>query len=217
VAIENARLHERSRELGVVEERNRLARELHDAMTQTLFSLSLTAEAAAAHVRTDPEQAAAELDDVRRLARTGMAELRSLVFELRPVELEAEGLGAALVKHGDVLQRAHGVPVAVRVTGERRLPPDTEREVFRIASEALHNALRHATPSAVTVDLDVDGGLRLTVSDDGAGFDPTDPAIPARRLGLTSMRERADALGGTLDVRSVPHQGTTVTLEVPGG
>lgn len=218
VAIEHARLHDLSRELHVVEERNRLARELHDAMTQTLFSLSLTADAAASHVRTDPDLAAEELQAVRTLARTGMAELRSLVFELRPVELEAEGLGPALVKHASVLERAHGVPVEVTCRGERRLDPAVEREVFRVASEALHNAVRHAAPSRVTVSLDTDAaaGVRLTVADDGTGFDPADPAIPARRLGLTSMRERAAALGGTLEVRSHPGQGTTVVLAVPG-
>lgn len=218
VAIENARLHERSRELSVVEERNRLARELHDAMTQTLFSLSLTADAAAAHVRTEPDRAAEELDAVRTLARAGMAELRSLVFELRPAELDAEGLGPALVKHAAVVERAHGVPITVTVRGERRLPPDVEREVFRVATEALHNAVRHARPGAVAVELDTgDDAVRLTIADDGAGFDPTDPSIASRRLGLTSMRERAAALGGTLDVRSAPMHGTTVELRVAGG
>jgi signal transduction histidine kinase len=213
VAIDN----ERSRELNVAEERNRLARELHDAMTQTLFSLSLVADAAATHLHSDPDLAAEELHRVRHLARAGMAELRSLVFELRPVELEVEGLGPALAKNAAVLERAHGVPVSVECRGERRLDPGVEREVFRIASEALHNALRHATPSHVQVALDTTRGVRLTVTDDGTGFLPDAPAIGARRLGLTSMRERAAALGGELDVRSAPGEGTTVLLVVAGG
>ena len=144
IAIENARLHERSRELSTIEERKRLARELHDSVTQTLFSIGLTAEAAAELVEADPARAREQLGHLQELTRTAMQEMRSLIFELRPAELETEGLAAALRKHVDVLRRLHAQEIEVEVDGERRLPPDVEKGLLRIAQEALGNALRHS-------------------------------------------------------------------------
>jgi signal transduction histidine kinase len=145
-----------------------------------------------------------------------MEELRSLIFELRPPEVETEGLATALRKHVDVLQRVHGHAVELTLDGDAELSAPADAEVLRIAQEALQNALRHAGAQHVGVRLDAqNGGLRLAVSDDGAGFDPADPALRARRLGLTSMEERARALGGRLTIASRPGEGTTVTLEVP--
>src|SRR5712691_2190044 len=127
IAIENARLNERSRELSTIEERKRLARELHDSVTQTLFSIGLTAEAAAELVESDPARARRELENLQELTRAAMQEMRSLIFELRPAELETEGLAAALRKHVDVLRRLHEQEIDVQVEGERRLPPDVEK------------------------------------------------------------------------------------------
>jgi signal transduction histidine kinase len=218
IAIENARLFEASRELSVIEERNRLARELHDAMTQNLFSLSLTAEAAGGLVRTDPGRAEAEIDHVRRLARETQAELRSLIFELRPPRLEADGLVATVGKDLEVLGRAHGLKADLRVHGAPKLASTAEVELYRIVQEALNNAVRHARAESVAVDVDAtDGTVTITVRDDGVGFDPAARAIRERRLGLTSMRERAESLGGTLTIESAPRSGTTVLVEVPGG
>jgi signal transduction histidine kinase len=218
IAIENARLFEASRELSVIEERNRLARELHDAMTQNLFSLSLTAEAASGLVRTDPGRAEAEIDRVRELARETQAELRSLVFELRPPRLETDGLVATIRKDLEVLGRAHGLKADVRVHRKPELDSAVEIELYRIVQEALNNAVRHARAESVAVDVDApDGMVTITVRDDGVGFDPAARAIRERRLGLTSMRERAEALGGTLTVETAPRSGTTVRVEVPGG
>jgi signal transduction histidine kinase len=218
IAIENARLFEASRELSVIEERNRLARELHDAMTQNLFSLSLTAEAASGLVRTDPGRAEAEIDRVRELARETQAELRSLVFELRPPRLETDGLVATVRKDLEVLGRAHGLKAHVRVHRKPELDSAVEIELYRIVQEALNNAVRHARAESVAVDVDAsDGMVTITVRDDGVGFDPAARAIRERRLGLTSMRERAEALGGTLTVETAPRSGTTVRVEVPGG
>jgi signal transduction histidine kinase len=218
IAIENARLFEASRELSVIEERNRLARELHDAMTQNLFSLSLTAEAAGGLVRTDPGRAEAEIDHVRRLARETQAELRSLIFELRPPRLEADGLVATVGKDLEVLGRAHGLKADLRVHGAPKLASTAEVELYRIVQEALNNAVRHARAESVAVDVDAtDGTVTITVRDDGVGFDPAARAIRERRLGLTSMRERAESLGGTLTIESAPRSGTTVRVEVPGG
>ncbi len=217
IAIDNAELFERSREASVAQERSRLARELHDAMTQNLFSLSLTAEAAASMLRADPDHAERELRQVQTLARDTMAELRAVIDELRPPQLAADGLVATLRKRVALLSRAHHVPITLVHRGDHP-DPDIELEVLRVAQEALHNALRHAGASAIRVTLDLDPNrLRLVVADDGRGFDPQARAISARRLGLTSMRERARALGGRLDIDAAPGRGTTVTLKVPRG
>ncbi|HEV2787273.1 MAG TPA: GAF domain-containing sensor histidine kinase [Solirubrobacteraceae bacterium] len=216
LALENARLHERSRELSIVEERNRLARELHDAVTQKLFGLVLAAESGAALVDQDPEQAAAQLKLVRDLAREAMEELRSVIVHLRPAALESQGLAVALAKHVDVLRRTHKREIALEIAGEAPVPAAIETDAFRIAQEALHNALRHAGPRAhIAVSLRCEPGrVELAVTDDGVGFDAAAPAARARRLGLTTMAERARAAGGTLEIHSTPSAGTTVRLEV---
>jgi signal transduction histidine kinase len=215
VAIENARLYERSRELSVVEERNRLARDLHDVVVQTLFGVVLTADAAALLVERDPAAARIELERLRGLAQDALRELRSLVFELRPADIEADGLAATLRKHVDVLSRVHGLPVELRIDGEPE--PETGRavEVFRIVQEALNNAQRHASATTITVTL-AQAGERLVaqVADDGIGFDPDAPGVRGRRLGLTSMEERAAAIGATVRIESARGHGTTVTLEL---
>ena len=215
VTIENARLYERSRELSIVEERNRLARELHDSVSQKLFGLVLSADAARTLLDRDPAEAGAELERLRALAQETMEELRSLVFELRPPSLESEGLAAALCKHVDVLRRVYSTEIRVDVSGTPHRSAELEREVFRIAQEALQNALRHAQAELLELQLAAgDGRLVLTVRDDGIGFDPDSPAIRSKRLGLTSMEERAEALGGTLAIESRAGAGTTVRLEV---
>ena len=222
VLMEHARLYEQSRELSVLDERNRLARELHDAMTQTLFSLRLTVETAASLVGSDPARAAAELDTARSLIDATFAELRVLIFELRPPSLGTDGLVGALRKHLAVVGRAHGLRVDVVATGAvdsaGSVGPEGERELFRIAQEAVSNAVRHAGAASVEVTVGVGPQtVSVTVTDDGRGFDPAARGVRSRRLGLTSMRERAEALGGDLSVRSAPGAGTTVRVEVPRG
>src|SRR4051794_33308874 len=210
IAIENARLHERSRELSIVEERNRLARELHDSVTQRLFGVALAAESARTLLARDREGAGQELARVSELAREAMEELRAVVFELRPGSLEAEGLATVLRKHVDVLRRVSGQSIELKLRDVPRLAPGPATQVLRIAQEALGNALRHAEAERIEVRLE---GLTLTVSDDGIGFDSK--AVRGQRLGLTSMQERATELGGTLTVAS-SERGTTLRLEVPG-
>jgi signal transduction histidine kinase len=216
IAMVNARLHERSRELSIVEERNRLARELHDAVTQQLFGVVLAAEAAGELLELDPAAAGAQVERVQQLARDAMDELRSVVFELRPASLEAEGLGRVLRKHVDVLRRVSGRAIGLEVGAPPPLRAAAAAQVFRIAQEALQNALRHAAAERIDVRLGDGGGrLVLTVADDGIGFDVAAPAVRGRRLGLTSMEERAGELGGRLTIESRPGAGTTVRLEVP--
>ncbi|MGH2947620.1 MAG: GAF domain-containing sensor histidine kinase [Solirubrobacteraceae bacterium] len=215
IAIENARLHERSRELNVIAERNRLARDLHDSVSQKLFGLVMSAEAAATLVARDGAAARDQVARLGRLAQEALGELRSLIFELRPASLEEEGLAATLRKQVDVLRRAHGREIELRVSGSARPVPEAEVDVLRIAQEALHNALRHARAERIELRMQArDDRLTVTVADDGVGFDPEEPGLRSRRLGLTSMEERARALGGTLAVVSRPGEGTTVTLEV---
>ena len=152
------------------------------------------------------------------LASSAVAQLRSLVFELRPAELEADGLVPTLQSHLDVLRRVYGVRISVSADVGQRLPPGLESAMFRVAQEAVHNALRHGRPSHVEVRLArEDETAILEVTDDGAGFDVNDRAARSRHLGLTTMRERAEEAGGSLTIRSRPGEGTTVSVEVPVG
>jgi signal transduction histidine kinase len=214
IAIENAELLERSRELTVMEERNRLARELHDSVIQTLFSAVFTAEAAAELLQRDPRRARDEVQKLQELAKDAVREMRSLVFELRPAEIEVDGLIPTLRKHIDVLRRVHGTDIELNVQGARRLTIGTERELFRIAQEAIRNALYHSRGTRISVDLRMrDSTVSLSVSDDGVGFDPSAPHIRGRHLGLTSMQERAQLMGADLRIESAPGGGATVRLE----
>jgi signal transduction histidine kinase len=202
-----------------VEERTRLARDLHDAVSQKLFSLRLTAEAAAQLMPTDPGAAADQIARVQQLAREASAQLRAVVAELRPPELTEDGLAAALAKHVDVLQHAHGVAIELDASGVGPLPDEVETVALRVGQEALHNAIRHADPTKIEVHLGRVGlTLVLEVHDDGRGFDPREAgqaSSATRSLGLASMHERAAAVRGQLTVSSAPGDGTRVRLEIP--
>jgi signal transduction histidine kinase len=236
IAITNARLYERSRELSILEERNRMALELHDVVSQKLFSLSLGADSAATLMDRDPVAAREQLVRVSGLARECLAELRTLILGLRPADLQRDGLTGVLGKEVEMLRRIHGIEIALDDTdgpigaGALRDQPglagagtaggaarreEVEAGVLRIALEALHNAVRHAGARQVTVRLrDGQAGLTVEVADDGVGFDPHRTQTRARHLGLTSMEERARELGGRLEIHSAPGAGTTVRLEV---
>jgi signal transduction histidine kinase len=218
IAITNARLYEQSRELSVVAERNRLALDLHDAVSQKLFGLVLSAEAAATLLDRDPAAAREQVAKLQTLAQEALDELRALVFELRPPDLEKDGLCGALRKHVETLRRAQQRDIELDV--DESIPGDAARdgEILRIAQEALQNALRHADAEHVVLRLHSDDGrLVLEVADDGVGFEPGATGLQSRRLGLTSMKERAQRLGATLEIRSAPGAGTTVRLEVGAG
>ena len=181
IAITNARLYERSRELSVLSERNRLALELHDVVSQKLFSLVLTAESARTLLERDRPGARAQVERLQELASEALEELRSLVLELRPPDLDRDGLRGALRKHVDALRRLHDVEIDLVVDDELSAGggDGADREVLRIAQEALQNALRHAGARRVAVRLaGANGGLTLEVADDGAGFEPGRPRAP---------------------------------------
>lgn len=218
IALTNARLYERSRELTIAGERARIGHELHDAVAQKLFSLRLTAQAATALVDRDPSRAKDELHEIARLSAEAADELRAAVVELRPAALDEDGLVATLRTQAQVLDRAHTATVAFECDGVRALPAAQEEALLRVAQEALHNALRHSDCSRVDVTLVRRGtGARLRVADDGHGFDPHAVRREGRHLGLASMRDRACGVGGTLTVESEPGKGAAIEMEVPGG
>jgi signal transduction histidine kinase len=216
IAITNARLYEQSRELSILSERNRLALELHDVVSQKLYSVMLTAEAAATQMDRDLVAARAQIERLRELAGEALEELRALILGLRPPELERDGLEGTLRKEVEMLARMHGTNIELQFKpgfgidgGERELA------LLRIVHEALHNAVRHAHAEHVTVRVTGNNGAPvIEVTDDGIGFDPEASALRSRHLGLTSMEERARELKGRLCIHSAPGAGTTVRIEL---
>jgi signal transduction histidine kinase len=214
IALTNARLYEHGRELSVLQERARLARELHDAVSQKLFSIRAKARAAEVLVQRDPGQAADELRSIAALGGQAHAELRAVIDGLAPPDLAVGGLAGSLRSYAVLAGGTHGVEVQFEAaSGLPAIGSQRETSVYRVAQEALTNAMRHSGARTVCVSLSARRNrVLLEVADRGRGFTPE--AAPGG-LGLTSMRERAQAAGGTLTVRSAPGEGTVVRLEVP--
>ena len=212
IALTNARLYERGRELSVLQERARLARDLHDAVSQKLFSVRAKARASAILVRRDPDRAIAEIDSIATLAGEAHAELRAVIDGLAPPELAAGGLAGSIRGYAALAGRTYGTDVLVRVADLPGLGPAAQMAVYRVAQEAIGNALRH---SGGAVSVSLTGRQRdvvLEVSDTGQGFDVS---ASHQGLGLASMRERAASAGGTLTITSMPGTGTKVRMTVP--
>ncbi len=219
LAIQNAQLYEHTQEQAIVEERNRLARELHDAVTQTLFSASLLAEALPTAWESSPSEGQKLLGELRQLSRGALAEMRTLLMELRPSALAEADLGDLLRQLGEAAAGREGIPVTVALDGRCELPTDVHIALYRIAQEALNNALKHARASQISLHLrrrppdeaesDLHPEVILTIRDDGRGFDPE--RIAPNHFGLGIMRERADAIGATLTVESQPGCGAQIT------
>jgi PAS domain S-box-containing protein len=224
VAVENARLYEQAEQAAALAERSRLARELHDSVTQSLYSVTMYAEAAARLLTTGREATAAEyLRDARDTAQEALREMRLLIFELRPPALEEGGLTGALQARLDAVEKRAGVQAELRVAGVESmaeaewLPLAVQQELYQIVQEALNNSLKHAAADHLQVCLQVTANaVRLEVVDDGIGFNPT-TAEATGGLGLPGMRERVQHIGGQLRINSAPGQGTTVSVEVPRG
>jgi signal transduction histidine kinase len=214
IAIENARLFEQAQHVAATNERQRLARELHDSVSQALYGIALGARTARTLMDDDPAKAIEPLDYVVSLASAGQAEMRALLFELRPESLALEGLIVALEKPVAATAARYGI----ELTAELGMEPDltlAEKEVFyRIAQEALHNIVKHAHATSATLRLTATGEqLLLEIIDDGVGFE-TGSDFPGH-IGLVSMRERASSIGGTFTIESTPGSGATVRLRLP--
>ena len=216
IAIENARLRENAERLAIVEERQWLARELHDSVTQAMYSVTLYAEAARMALLAGKHDVATEnLQELQEMAREALFNIRLLIFDLHPPILEGQGLAAALqIRLASVESRA-GLRAEMRADGDRRLAISIEEELFRIALEALNNVVKHARAQHVTVDLRFEEQrVCLEISDDGMGYDPA-VAKGSGGLGLRGMQERAQRIGGTLEIVGVLGKGTTVKVQAP--
>jgi signal transduction histidine kinase len=217
IAVEKNRLQERALALAVVAERNRLARDLHDSVTQSLFSINLTIEATRMLLRRDTDAAERQLLNLSERTKETLAEMRHLIYSLRPAEMEDQGLVAALKRWGERVRHEHLLPVEIIVEpGPRpQLSELAERELFRVAQEALNNVLKHAQATQARVRLGVTAaGVTLTIEDNGVGFDTGAP-LRADSFGTRGMRERVALLGGDLAIDSAPGQGTQIVVTLP--
>lgn len=207
-------LYEQAQELASLQERQHLARELHDSVSQALYAIGLGAHTAREALESEPEQAIASIDYVLALSEAGLAEMRALIFELRPESLEIEGLVVALTKQVAVMRTRYKLNVAADLGEEPVISMEIKHTLYRIAQEALHNIVKHARASMVVLRLAEQAHeIILEVRDNGKGFDPAVP-FPGH-LGLRSMHERVTKIGGTLTVESVPGQGTCVGVRIP--
>jgi len=221
LAIANAQLRDRAEEMAAATERSRLARDLHDAVTQTLFSASLIAEVLPSAWERDQREGLQLLQDLRQLTRGALAEMRTLLLELRPAALVETSLSDLLRQLADAVTGRTGAPVTVTVEGKIDLPSDVHVALYRIAQEALNNVVRHARASQVAIglhcvsspgatDKEDQGIVELRVTDDGRGFDPS--SVSPDHLGLGIIRERAQAIGATVEVESHPGHGTQLIV-----
>lgn len=214
VAVQNALLLTEVQGKAALEERQKLARELHDSVSQAIFSISLQARTAQTLLQRDPTRVEEPLRHITSLSQAAMAEMRALIFELRPESLESEGLITALNKQASALSARHSIQVEAQLCDEPPISLEQKQAVYRIAQEALHNTIKHARASQVNIKLECDEqSLMLEVADNGLGFDPSGN-FPGH-LGLKSMRERAAKLGGTLQIESSRGQGTSLRLSIP--
>jgi signal transduction histidine kinase len=214
VAVENARLYQQAEQLAVVRERERLARELHDSVSQSLYSLTLLSEAGRRLVKAgDLERVEEYLDRLGEISQHALKEMRLLVYELRPLVLKREGLARALQHRLDAVEKRAGIEARLLIDGQVKLPAPIEEGLYRIAQEALNNALKHARATSVTVRIHSEGDIvELEVADNGVGFDPQARADEGG-MGLVSMRERAERMGSSLIILSTPGEGTRVKID----
>jgi two-component system nitrate/nitrite sensor histidine kinase NarX len=233
LAIENARLRERAQEDAIAAERNRIARELHDSVTQTIFSASLIAEVLPTVWTRDPVEAQNGLDDLRKLARGALAEMRTLLLELRPIGLGEVGLEDLLKQLGAGISGRIRAEVNIHVQGEAVLPTDVKLAFYRIAQEALNNVAKHSGADRVDIEIRTlpaspsrrrkkagisqavfSQSVSMSIRDNGRGFDPS--SIVGEHLGLGIMRERATNTHTALSIKSKPGLGTEISLLWPG-
>jgi len=210
----NAALGEQLRQAAVVEERQRLARELHDAVSQQLFAISMTTSAIKRQIEKNPERAAQQIELVEEMAAAAQAEMRALLLHLRPATLQNKTLREAIIELLEELTQKNTLTITWEIETVEGLPSGIEDHLFRILQESLSNTLRHARANHITVKLfTLQGQVRLRVSDDGTGFDPEGEKMTS--YGLRSMRERVIELGGSLEIYSAIGKGTQIEVRIP--
>jgi signal transduction histidine kinase len=215
LAVENTRLRAEVEEAAITGERTRLARDLHDSVTQALFSASLISDTLPRVWERHPQQGRRALDELRLLTHGGLAEMRALLLELRPASLVAQPLDDLIVQLAESMSARTRTPVDATVLGDCSTPEEVKIALYRIAQEALNNVVKHARASQVRIELRGESGrLTLSVHDDGRGFDPA--TVESRQMGLGIMRERSQAVGAHLCVESRPGQGTTISVSWSG-
>ncbi len=214
IAIENARLYEQARDLAALAERQKLARELHDSVSQALYGIVLGARTARTLLGRDPAALEEPLEYIASLAEAGLAEMRALIFELRPESLQNEGLVGALEKKIEALRSRHQLAIDFSLCEEPDIPMSVKEAIYRVAQEALHNITKHAGAGRVSLHLERgEGAVTLSIRDDGVGFDP-EGEYPGH-LGLRSMRERVELLGGEFSIESAPGAGAAIRAAIP--
>lgn len=216
VAVENAQLYEQAQQLATVQERNRLARDLHDSVMQSLYGMSMYSEAAVRQLESGQiDTTASHLREIQSTAQDALREMRLLIFELRPSVLKREGLTIALRSRLEAVEERVGIETTIEIDPDIHLAPETEQELYRVAQEALNNALKHAKANHITVRLLKEHQkIILEVTDDGTGFDPS-LARERGGFGFQGMKERVARLGGKLAIQSAPGKGTQIKVEVP--
>jgi signal transduction histidine kinase len=221
VAIENAQLYEQAQQMAVLQERGRLARDQHDAVTQTLFSATLIAEALPDIWTSDQAEGKQLLQELRQLSRGALAEMRTLLLELRPATLMEVNLEELLRQLTEAARGRARIPIELQAQITAPLPPDVKVALYYIAQEALNNVAKHARASSAYVNLATHpSGAVLSVLDDGLGFDIAQ--VTPEHLGLAIMRERSESIDGELTIESAPGEGTEITIrwtnpEIAGG
>ncbi|HEY5432087.1 MAG TPA: sensor histidine kinase [Coriobacteriia bacterium] len=218
--MENARLAEESRYVLLSSERERIAREMHDGLSQSLFSVSLGLELCKKQVLRDPVAVSGRLAGLQDQLNQGMAELRRVIYDLRPMNLQALGLRGSVDMWVNEATAGRGITGKLEIVGvERTLSPSAEACLYRVAKEAVSNSVRHSGAHRLGVQIEyADCAIVLTITDDGTGFlaeEADRKALPGTGMGLRSMRERMAAAGGTLSVTSAPGEGTVVRAELP--
>jgi signal transduction histidine kinase len=205
-------LYEQAEQTAIAAERGRLARELHDAVTQTLFSANLIADVIPRIWKRNPEEGMQNLEELRQLTRGALAEMRTLLLEMRPESLERVDIKSLLTQLTDAFVGRVRVPVSVMIQGDCELTHEVKIVFYRVAQEALNNIAKHSGARQVELHLECQPShMNLYIKDDGLGFDPD--SITPDHLGIAIMRERANSVGATLKIESQLNQGTTVELD----
>ncbi|HSB67225.1 MAG TPA: sensor histidine kinase [Anaerolineales bacterium] len=198
--------------LGIVRERQRLARELHDSVTQTIFSMTLTTQSAVLILDKNPTLLAPQLERLKQLAQSAMVEMHTLISELRPEQVTGGGLVAALRQLITIQHLPEGLSVTLDVDGDQELTPLEAQNLFRISQEALNNVVKHAKAKNVSLHVHIDRPYWIEINDDGQGFDPHQ-ALEGGQIGLAGMHERAEEIGWSISIQSAPGEGTHIRVE----